>query len=204
VIEWHDEGWLIGQKPLGENRLILDILSLEHGRCHGMVSRNRKSFLIGSRVDVLWKARLEEQIGYFQVHESAGYYVFDFYEDPLLLRILQMMCLISTQLIPVKLSDAYYFHLFSEKMKQMRERKKSPIWEYAEFEACLVQTLGYPLPGLFLFLQQNTSAKSGFSSLQKTGVLLKQNWSYLKKLHFFREEFLLFLESAQKNEERLR
>lgn len=71
-MEWRDEGIILATRKHGETSVILEVMTRERGRHLGMVrggrSRRMRPFLQpGNRVDLLWRARLDEQLGTFQV-----------------------------------------------------------------------------------------------------------------------------------------
>jgi DNA repair protein RecO (recombination protein O) len=70
AIEWRAEGTVIARRPHGETAVILDVLTLEHGRHAGLVpggaSRSKAAMLQpGTRLDLRWRARQEDQLGHF-------------------------------------------------------------------------------------------------------------------------------------------
>lgn len=70
-MEWRDEGIILGTRKHGETSAILEVMTRAHGRHLGMVrgGRSRKLQPVlqpGNRVDLLWRARLDEHMGTFQ------------------------------------------------------------------------------------------------------------------------------------------
>ena len=71
-MEWRDEGIILGTRRHGETSVILEVMTPAHGRHLGLVrgGRSRKQQPVlqaGNRVDILWRARLDEHLGTFQV-----------------------------------------------------------------------------------------------------------------------------------------
>ena len=71
-MEWRDEGIILGTRRHGETSAILEVMTRAHGRHLGLVrgGRSRKMQPVlqpGNRVDVIWRARLDEHLGLFQV-----------------------------------------------------------------------------------------------------------------------------------------
>jgi DNA repair protein RecO (recombination protein O) len=71
-MEWRDEGIILGTRRHGETSAILEVMTRTHGRHLGLVrgGRSRKQQPVlqaGNRVDVIWRARLDEHLGTFQV-----------------------------------------------------------------------------------------------------------------------------------------
>lgn len=75
-MEWRDQGLIIGARRHGETSLILEIMTREHGRHLGLVKggRGRRTAPLlqpGNEVEVVWRARLEEHLGFFQVETTS-------------------------------------------------------------------------------------------------------------------------------------
>ncbi len=79
-MEWRDEGVILSVRKHGETSAIAEILTPEHGRCLGLVrggrSRIQRPVLQpGNFVGVVWRARIEDQLGTFVLEPlklSAG------------------------------------------------------------------------------------------------------------------------------------
>lgn len=70
-MEWRDEGIILGARRHGETSAILEVMTRAHGRHLGLVrgGRSRKMQPMlqpGNRVDVVWRARLDEHLGTYQ------------------------------------------------------------------------------------------------------------------------------------------
>ena len=70
-MEWRDEGIILGTRRHGETSAILEVMTRSHGRHLGLVrgGRSRKQQPVlqaGNRVDLIWRARLDEHLGMFQ------------------------------------------------------------------------------------------------------------------------------------------
>ena len=80
-MEWQDNGYVISTKKFGESSVILDAFTRERGRFQGMVKggmgRSKRSVLqAGNYVKLTWRARLEDQLGQYQVEAiklNTGY-----------------------------------------------------------------------------------------------------------------------------------
>lgn len=71
-MQWQDEAIIIGTRRHGENSAILEVMTAAYGRHLGLVRggrsrRMRPVLQPGNRVDVTWRARLDEHLGMFQV-----------------------------------------------------------------------------------------------------------------------------------------
>lgn len=71
-MEWRDEGIVLGTRKHGETSAILEVMTRAHGRHLGLVrgGRSRRMQPVlqpGNRVDLIWRARLDEHLGIYQV-----------------------------------------------------------------------------------------------------------------------------------------
>jgi DNA repair protein RecO (recombination protein O) len=71
-MEWRDEAIILGLKRHGETSLIVEVVTRLHGRHRGIVRGGRGKRLSaviqpGNTVELVWRARLEEQLGQFAV-----------------------------------------------------------------------------------------------------------------------------------------
>ncbi len=70
-MQWTDQGIILGTRKHGETSVILETITAEHGRHFGLVrggrSRRMQPVLqAGNRVELTWRARLDEHLGTFQ------------------------------------------------------------------------------------------------------------------------------------------
>jgi DNA repair protein RecO (recombination protein O) len=69
-MEWTDEGIVLGVRRHGESSAIVELLTRSHGRHLGLVrggsgSRMRPLLQPGNTVSAVWRARLDEHLGYY-------------------------------------------------------------------------------------------------------------------------------------------
>jgi DNA repair protein RecO (recombination protein O) len=69
-MEWTDEGIVLGVRRHGESSAIVELLTRSHGRHLGLVrggagSRMRPLLQPGNSVSAVWRARLDEHLGYY-------------------------------------------------------------------------------------------------------------------------------------------
>ena len=75
-MEWRDEAIVLGTRRHGETSTILEVMTRTHGRHLGMVrgGRSRKLQPVlqpGNRLEIVWRARLDEHMGTFAVEPLA-------------------------------------------------------------------------------------------------------------------------------------
>jgi DNA repair protein RecO (recombination protein O) len=76
VVEWRDEGVVVGVRRHGESSVLLELMTRGHGRHLGLVRGGRSSRMQpvlqqGNSVEAVWRARLDEQLGTFQVEGTT-------------------------------------------------------------------------------------------------------------------------------------
>lgn len=69
-MEWTDEGIILGTRRHGESSAIVELMTRSHGRHLGLVrggagSRMRPLLQPGNTVSAVWRARLDEHLGYY-------------------------------------------------------------------------------------------------------------------------------------------
>ncbi len=75
-MQWTDEGIILATRRHGETSLILELMTLGHGRHLGLVrggrSRRQQPFLqAGNSLTLTWRARLDEHLGHLLVEPIA-------------------------------------------------------------------------------------------------------------------------------------
>src|ERR1700748_2643442 len=71
-MEWSDDGIVLGVRRHGESSAIVELLTRDHGRHLGLVrggagSRMRPLLQAGNSVNAVWRARLDEHLGYYAI-----------------------------------------------------------------------------------------------------------------------------------------
>lgn len=75
-MEWQDGGFIIGAKKHGESSVILEVMTHAHGRHLGLVKGGRSKRMQpllqpGNSVEVTWRARLDEHLGFYAVEATV-------------------------------------------------------------------------------------------------------------------------------------
>jgi DNA repair protein RecO (recombination protein O) len=74
-MEWSDDGIVLGVRRHGESSAIVELLTRAHGRHLGLVrggagSRMRPVLQPGNNVRAVWRARLDEHLGYYALEAT--------------------------------------------------------------------------------------------------------------------------------------
>ena len=69
---WKDEGYLLSKSNIGENSIIIEVFTQNHGKCTGIVyggssRKNKRIFQIGNKILINCKSKNENKIGYFSI-----------------------------------------------------------------------------------------------------------------------------------------
>jgi DNA repair protein RecO (recombination protein O) len=146
-MEWTDSAIVLGARSFGEGKLVAEVFARAHGRFGGVVHAGRKSQPIlqaGNVVHCGWKARLSEQLGFFNPLELIEPHATKLLDDPVALAGLSS----AVALIRGAAAERQaYPQLYDALMVLIEAMPQSEIWPalYARFELGLLAALGYGL-----------------------------------------------------------
>jgi DNA repair protein RecO (recombination protein O) len=146
-MEWVDDAVVLGARHFGEGKLVAEVFAREHGRFGGVVHAGRKSQPIlqaGNLVHAGWKARLSEQLGFFQPLELAEPHATRLLDDPIALAGLSS----AVALIRGATAERQaYPQLYDALIVLIEAMPQNDIWPalYTRFELGLLSALGYGL-----------------------------------------------------------
>ena len=146
-MNWSDEGLVLSTRRYGENSLIVNLLTIKHGRHSGLVragssTRNRGLYQPGNHLCVEWKGRLAEHLGTFTgelVKSNAAV----FFND----RLPLMALCSATAILDVALPEREPVpELFAE-LNQLIKSLEKTGWAilYLRWEMSLLGQLGFGL-----------------------------------------------------------
>ena len=146
-MEWTSEGVIVSVRKYGENSVIIDTLTLKHGRHLGVVrgGASRKmaaTIQPGSQVKLEWRARLEEHLGNFRVEQLESRS--DMFDDRLRLAALSSICSIVTFSFPERMPVA---ELYNSTLNLMDTLNTGGDWKplYALWELQVLEEMGFGL-----------------------------------------------------------
>jgi DNA repair protein RecO (recombination protein O) len=146
-MEWVDDAIVLGARPFGEGKLVAEVFARQHGRFGGVVHAGRKSQPIlqaGNLVHAGWKARLSEQLGFFNPLELVEPHATRLLDDPAALAGLTS----AVSLIRGAAAERQaYPQLYDALIVLIEAMPHREIWPalYARFELGLLGALGYGL-----------------------------------------------------------
>ncbi len=195
-MQWTDEAVIVSARKYGENALIINAFTRDHGLHAGLVRSIRKSGSIcqaGNFVEATWKARLEEHLGSytFDLQKSNAALLLD---DSLKLSALTSLCDLLVRSLHEREPQEEIYHLFRDFIEQLSVADSAspspPKWieDYVRLELSLLGKLGYGLDLSCCAVTGDTedlmyvSPRSGRAVSRETGVPYKNK---LLKLPFF-------------------
>ena len=146
-MEWQSDGVIVGLRKHGETSAIIEVLTEEKGRHAGVVrggaSRKVAPLLQpGAQVNVVWRARLEEHLGSYQVEplKSRAHIM----NDRLGLAGLSSVCSLVCFAFPERMVLPGLYPITLDLLERISAQE---FWldAYAHWELALLDDLGYGL-----------------------------------------------------------
>ena len=142
-MQWKDEAFLLSKNKYGENSIIVEVFTLNHGKCSGIVyggtSKKIRNYLqLGNKIHVDLKTKNDNKLGYFKIEiiEAISPFFFDDNKKlnclfsslnllkivlPELLRYNSIYVLFSNFLNELKFSNYWIIHYIFWEMNLLRE-----------------------------------------------------------------------------------
>src|ERR1700722_16155278 len=142
-MEWQDEGIILHTQTLGEQKQIINLFTLAHGRCAGILRstpKNKGWTQCGEKVKARWGARLENHMGSWTLEPLQATTAFLFDAPGPLAALLS-----ATALCQLSLPERQAYPSLYEKFEGFIKDLTSPHWarSYVFFELSLLEELGY-------------------------------------------------------------
>lgn len=146
-MEWSDSGLILGVRKHGETSAIVEMMTEGHGRHLGLVrggrsSRMRPLLQPGNSVQVVWRARLEEHLGTFQI-EAETLRAAELMNSPLGIYGLQTIAA-HLRLLPERDAHQGLYHAALVMLGHLDEPQKIARM-MIRFELALLEELGFGL-----------------------------------------------------------
>jgi DNA repair protein RecO (recombination protein O) len=146
-MEWVDEAIVLGARRFGEGKLVAEVFARGHGRFGGVVHGGRRAapaLQAGNLVHAGWKARLSEQLGFYNPLDLTTPYGGRLLEDA------AALAAISSAIALVRGTTAErqaYPGLFDALIVLLEALPDPQVWPalYARFEIGLLAQVGYGL-----------------------------------------------------------
>ena len=158
-MDWQDEAIVLAARHYGEHDAILTVLTRENGRHLGLLKagfsrRQRPNIELGNRLQATWRARLEEQLGSFQIeclHPVAAMLL----DQPRRLAALASACAVVDAALPEREPHPDIFHDLDVLIAQLTEdavllepaaaSDLGWLMAYVRWEVTLLSDLGFGL-----------------------------------------------------------
>jgi DNA repair protein RecO (recombination protein O) len=147
-MQWKDEGYLLSKNNYGENSVIIDVFTLNHGKCSGIVyggtSKKIKNYLqLGNKIHVTLKTKNNSMIGYFKIEIIDPISPLFFDENKKLNCLFSSLNLLKTLLPDLQNYNSVYI-LFSNFLNKLMFAKNWII-HYIFWEINLLKEIGYDM-----------------------------------------------------------
>jgi len=159
-MQWKDEGFLLSKNNYAENSIIIEVFTLNHGKCSGIVyggtSKKIKHYLqVGNKIDVNLRAKNDNKLGYFKIEIIDAISPFFFDDNKKLHCLFSSLNLLKT-VLPERLSYNSIYILFSNFLNEL---KSSDNWiiHYIFWEMNLLREIGFDMN-----LISNSVSKTNF------------------------------------------
>ncbi len=146
-MDWKDDGIVLSARRHGENALIVNLLTREHGRHAGLVrggasARNRGIYQPGNLLAASWRARLSEHLGNFTCELQKSWAAALLHQAQPLLALSAATALLDSAL-PERAPVPELFDSLEELIRSLDE----PGWpeRYVRWEMGLLAELGFGL-----------------------------------------------------------
>lgn len=150
-MEWRDEGLLLASRPHGESGAIIEVFTPRHGRHLGLVrggavSRRLLALLQpGAALDLVWRARLEDQLGHFTIEPLSGPSRAGILGDGLALKALNALVALLCFALPERDPHPALYAASNRLIAQMAAGQPGWMAAYLRWELALLDELGYGL-----------------------------------------------------------
>ena len=147
-MQWKDEAFLLSKNNYGENSIIIEVFTLNHGKCSGIVyggtSKKIKNYLqLGNKIHVNLKAKNDIRLGYFKIEIIDAISPFFFDDNKKLNCLFSSLNLLKT-VLPELLNYNSIYVLFSNFLNEL---KFSNNWiiHYIFWEMNLLREIGFDM-----------------------------------------------------------
>lgn len=146
-MEWVDEGIILGVRKHGETSAVVEVMTRHHGRHMGLVrgGRSRRMQPVlqpGNSADIVWRARLDEHLGSFQI-EPVKMRAAQLMESAIGIHGVQAMAAI-LRLLPERDPHEHLFEVFTVIIDHLD--KPADAGElFVRFELSMLNELGFGL-----------------------------------------------------------
>ena len=163
-MQWQDEGYLLSKNNFDENSIIIEVFTIDHGKCSGIVyggssRKQKRNFQAGNKILLEWRSKNENKLGYFNV-ELLKPITPLFFDDKK-----RSTCILSaTSILKILLPERQTNKKIYNSFENMLEGLGSENWIklYINWELSLIKELGFE-SDLKINFNQNTKKALTFN-----------------------------------------
>ena len=146
-MHWKDEGYLLSKINFGENSIIIETFSLNHGKYTGIVyggssKKQKKNFQIGNKILLNWRSKSENKIGYFNIELIKPVSPLFFDDKRKTICVLAATSILKI-LLPERQINKQIFFSFEKLINQLNH--DDWIKSYIFWELSLIKELGFEI-----------------------------------------------------------
>jgi DNA repair protein RecO (recombination protein O) len=166
-MQWKDKGIILGQKRFGENKVIVHILTHHHGRYKGLFRNTAKSHCMsGSKVSVVWRSRLEEQLGFWSIEELESAYLIPILQSRLSVYCINLLCILVQFMLPERTPFPLIYETIYHMIGQLGQ--ENCIIYYAYIESVILCEVGYGHKTIADFIQRSVLQNLTYAEIIET------------------------------------
>ncbi|HEV8033063.1 MAG TPA: DNA repair protein RecO [Stellaceae bacterium] len=148
-MDWRDTGFVLATRRHGESGLIVELLTIEHGRHAGLVRggqtpKRRALLQPGNRVAASWRGRLSEHLGSFDC-ELIDAHAARFLDDPDRLAALSAASALLLAALPEREPHSDVYAAFAGLLDALTPDSDEWRKAYVHWECGLLAALGFGL-----------------------------------------------------------
>ena len=195
-MQWSDEGYLLSKNNFDENSIIIEVFTLNHGKCSGLVyggasRKQKKIFQTGNKIFLDWKSRGENKSGYFTV-ELIKPIAPSFFDDKKRSICILSIASILKILLPERQINQKIYGTFENMLHNLNNENWIEL--YIEWELSLIKNLGYEFD--FKSNKEQNFIKINNKSIKIPKIFFKKDMkniynTEIKEALIFNKELLL-------------
>ena len=144
-MDWKDEGYLLSKNNFGENSIIMEAFTLDHGKYTGIVyggssRKQKRNFQVGNKILLNWKSKNENSKGYFNVELMRPVSPFFFDDKKRSVCILSATSILKI-LLPERQINKKIYNSFENLLLDLRSDNWIKL--YINWELSLIKELGF-------------------------------------------------------------
>ena len=144
-MQWSDEGYLLSKNLYTESSIIIEIFTLKHGKCTGIVyggssRKQKRNFQIGNKILINWISKGENKPGYFKTELIEPITPLFFDDKKRSITILSAASILKILLPEGQINESIY-NSFEEMINELSSENWINL--YINWEFSLIKALGF-------------------------------------------------------------